>query len=129
LFNANEISCIEFVMREARPTFEILLATVLCVTILHAGTPGSFRGKIVTGPHAATEKNWIYIEGRNGMVRRVDVSHAEVGYDEDVVTAERLPKPQDGLIAGVEVRVTAEQGTDGEWRAGKVEILKVASGH
>lgn len=58
------------------------------------------------------------------MARRVDVSRARVVYDESVPTATRLPKPEDALVAGAEVRVTAEQGSDGEWRASRVEILK-----
>ena len=91
---------------------------------LSAGTPGSFRGTIVEGPHDATGKNWIYVQSRNGMARRVDISHARVSYDESVPADARSPKPEDALTAGVEVRVTAEQGSDGEWRASRVEILK-----
>jgi len=89
-----------------------------------AGTPGSFRGTIVDGPHDAAGKNWIYVQGRNGMARRVEISHARVVYDESVPSATRLAKPKDALTAGAEVRVTAEQGSDGEWRASEVEILK-----
>ncbi len=92
-----------------------------------AGTPGSFRGTIVDRPHDAG-KNWIYVQGRNGMARRVDISHARVSYDEDVQTGSRLPKPEEALIAGAEVRVTAELGSDGEWRASSVEILKKQPG-
>lgn len=87
-----------------------------------AGTPGSFRGTIVDGPQA--DKNWIYVQGRNGMARRVEISHAQVVYDEDVPAAERRPKPEEALTTGTEVRVEAEQGSDGEWRASQVEILK-----
>lgn len=58
------------------------------------------------------------------MARRVDISHARVSYDESVPTATRLAKPEDALTAGAEVRVTAEQGSDGEWRASQVEILR-----
>lgn len=92
-----------------------------------AGTPGSFRGTIVDGPHDAAGKNWIYVQGRNGMARRVDISHARVSYDESVPTAARLAKPEEALIPGAEVRVTAEQGSDGEWRASQVEILRKQS--
>jgi hypothetical protein len=92
--------------------------------MVSAGTPGSFRGTIVDGPHDAVSKNWIYVQGRNGMARRVDISHARVSYDESVPTATRLAKPEDALTAGAEVRVTAEQGSDGEWRASQVEILR-----
>lgn len=90
--------------------------------LLSAGTPGSFRGTIVAGSSA--EKGWLYVQGRNGMARRVEISHAQVRYDEEVPAGERQPKPEDALVVGAEVRVTAEQGSDGEWRASEVEILK-----
>ena len=92
--------------------------------LVNAGTPGSFRGTIVDGPHDAASKNWIYVQGRNGAARRVDISRARVSYDDDVPAATRLPKPEEALVTGAEVRVTAEQGIDGEWRASRVEILK-----
>jgi hypothetical protein len=95
---------------------------VMVTAELLAATPGSFRGKIVEGPIAA-EKNWLYIQGRNGMVRRVDVSHSRVEYDEDVPAAGRSRNPQDALKPGVDVRITAVQGSDGEWRASLIEIL------
>ncbi len=97
------------------------------MALLASGTPGSFRGKIVGGPNSA-QKDWLYIQGRNGMVRRVDVSHAHVEYDEDVPAASRSRNPQDALKPGVEVRITAEQGSDGEWRASRVEILDSGAG-
>jgi hypothetical protein len=72
-------------------------------------------------------KGWIYVQGRNGSARRVEVSHAKIAYDEDVPAAERNAKPEEALVPGSEVRVTAEQGSDGEWHATEVEVLKVAS--
>ena len=102
-----------------------LTILILCTT-LSAGTPGSFRGTIVDGPHSAG-KSWIYVQGRNGMARRVDISRARVTYDEAVPTTTRLAKPEDGLVPGAEVRVTAEQGSDGEWKASAVEILRAAA--
>jgi hypothetical protein len=100
-------------------TAALLLSATLIVT---AGTPGSFRGTIVDGP--SMQKGWIYVQGRNGMARRVEIAHAQVTYDDDVPAAERGAKPEDALVVGAEVRVTAEQGSDGEWRASEVEILK-----
>ena len=95
---------------------------ILC-SVGYAGTPGSFRGKIVEGPHAAMEKGWIYVQARNGMVRRVEISHAQVEYDEEVPAASRPGDPRNAVKAGVEVRVTAEQDSDGEWIASRVEVL------
>ena len=103
----------------------VALAIIVLLNLaIHAGTPGSFRGTIVDNPQNGAGKNWIYVQGRNGMARRVDVSHARVMYDDEVPASARLPKPEDALTAGVEVRVTAEQDDNGEWRASRVEILK-----
>ena len=110
-------------MRELRKSFWTVTLILGIGVAVSAGTPGSFRGTIVDGPHSG-EKNWIYVQGRNGMARRVDISRARVIYDESVPTAGRLAKPEDALISGAEVRVTAEQGSDGEWKASRVEILR-----
>ncbi len=111
-------------MNSLRHSSGLLWVILSLSAFVYAGTPGSFRGKIVEGPHAAAEKDWIYVQARNGMVRRVEISHAQVEYDEDVPAARRSRNPQDGLKAGAEVRITAEQGSDGEWRASAIEILK-----
>jgi len=102
----------------------VSLLSTLSISV-SAGAPGSFRGTIVEGPSTA-KTSWIYVQGRNGMARRVDISRARVSYDESVPAAIRRAKPQEALIKGAEVRVTAEQGSDGEWRASRVEILKIA---
>ena len=105
-----------------------LRAAVVIVlwTLLASATPGSFRGTIVENPNAT--RGWIYVQGRNGTARRVEVAHAKIEYDEDVPAAERSTKAEDMLIPGSEVRITAEQGSDGEWHAERVEILKSAEG-
>ena len=110
-------------MRELQKSFWMAALILGICAAASAGTPGSFRGTIVDRPHSA-EKNWIYVQGRNGMARRVDISRARIVYDEDVPTAGRLAKPEDALTDGAEVRITAEQGSDGEWKATRVEILK-----
>ena len=101
----------------------ILLIAVLAM----AGTPGSFRGTIVDGPLGASGSRWIYVQGRNGAARRVEVSHARVSYDEAVAAAGRQGKAADALVPGAEVRVHAEQDAQGEWKASWVEILKTAA--
>lgn len=111
-------------MHGLRQSSRLLPLILLLSTLVCAGTPGSFRGKIVEGPHAAAEGNWIYVQARNRVVRRVEISHAQVEYDEDVPAAGRWHNPQDALKAGAEVRITAEQGSDGEWRASRIEILE-----
>jgi hypothetical protein len=97
-----------------------------------AGTPGTFRGFIVAAPvssdHSVEPKqaDWLYVEGRNHMVRRVALAHAQIIYAETVPAAERQKDPARSLIKGAEVRVTAEPDGDGEWQAQRIEILKIA---
>ena len=102
-----------------------VLLGALC-TLSQAGTPGSFRGKVVEGAQGTSDAGWLYVQGRDGSVRRVDISHASVGYDDTVPADQRKPAAREQLAAGAEVRVTAEQGRDGEWRASRVDILKTA---
>lgn len=116
---------IEFCMRVTRFLATILL-TVLIMSTAYAGTPGSFRGTIVEGDQGAPKEGWLYVRGRNGSIRRVDISQAAVAYDEDVPADERKLSAREQLVVGAEVRVTAEQGNDGEWRASRVEIVKPA---
>jgi len=61
-----------------------------------------------------------------GMLPPDKEHQAKVEYDEDVPAAERSSKAEEALVPGSEVRVTAEQGSDGEWHAERVEILKSA---
>src|ERR1041385_2905124 len=103
-------------MRWMRRVAPCLLAVLLC-TVAQAATPGSFRGEVVEGDKGAPESGWLYVRGRNGSIRRVDISKAAIGYDEDMPADERKSSAREQLIVGAEVRVTAEQGNDGEWRA------------
>ena len=110
-------------MRKLPISLSIIPSILLSLVFAYAGTPGSFRGKVVESAQSAIDPNWIYVEGRNKMVRRVEISHARIEYSEDVPAANRKLKPRLALITGTEVRITAEQGSDGEWRASRVEIL------
>jgi hypothetical protein len=60
------------------------------------------------------------------MLRRVSLEKAEVVYSDQVPTQQRDRVPANALAAGAEVRVIAEQDEAGEWRALRIEILKVA---
>lgn len=94
-------------------------------TLALAAVTGSFAGTVVSGPEQST--SWIYVEGHNHSVRRVNVTRAKVRYSEEVPLAERK-EPVPALTDGTEVRVTAEQDESGEWRATEVDILKPAAG-
>ena len=100
-----------------------VLACALSVALC-AGTPGIFQGQVFRDQNASP--GWIYVQGRNGMLRRVEISRARVLYAPSVPAADRAKNPAQDLIPGAEVRVTAEQDGDGEWRASRVEILKIS---
>jgi hypothetical protein len=101
----------------------LLSIVAFLVAAVLAATPGSFRGTVVESDEARPESGWIYVKGRDGGIRRVDISHALIAYADDA-GQEQSGEPRRDLVAGAEVRVTAEQGSDGEWRAKSVEILK-----
>ncbi|HET8887755.1 MAG TPA: hypothetical protein VFQ41_02555 [Candidatus Angelobacter sp.] len=85
---------------------------------------GTFRGKITDPPaNQPAVKGWIFVQGRNRMLRRVEVAHAEIVYGEEVPASEHHTCNADCLKAGQEVRITAHQDSSGEWRAKRVEIL------
>jgi hypothetical protein len=88
-----------------------------------AGTPGSFRGVIVDGPESEQRVGWIFVKGKNGLLRRVEIAKAKVAYADSYPTEKRLGSPRFALKPGIEVRVTATQGKDGEWHAVDVEIM------
>ena len=90
---------------------------------------GTFSGKIADPPSGEPAvKGWIFVEGRNQMLRRVEVAHAEIVYGEEVpASSQRHNCNSDCLIKGQEVRITAHQDASGEWRAKRVEILKIAT--
>jgi hypothetical protein len=92
-------------------------------------TEGTFLGTIVDPPAQQTAApGWIFVQGRNHMIRRVDVTHAAI------IPAQKPSGGQSGkcgpecLAVGQEVRITAEQDTAGEWRAKRVEILSPEPG-
>jgi hypothetical protein len=96
----------------------------MMTSALLAGTPGVFRGTLVSGPgNEKIDGRWIYVKGRNGSLRRVEISRAKVVYMDSVPETKREKMPEAALKPGAVVRVTAEQDKDGEWRAEEVELL------
>lgn len=101
------------------------MASILLLAVATlAGTPGSFRGTVVEGPEAERHQGWIFVQGKNGMLRRVEIVNASIHYDDAYPQAKRKKAPRFAIKAGVEVRVTAAQGKDGEWHATEVEIME-----
>jgi hypothetical protein len=109
---------------KTRAAAGLLLFTLLVPYL--AATPGTFRGRIVEAPAGKEHEGWLYIQGRNKMLRRVALANAAVVYSDQVPSHQREKEPAHSLSPGTEVRVTAEQDADGEWRALRIEILKVA---
>lgn len=104
--------------------FGLLLSSPMAFAV-----DGTFSGKIADPPASEPAvKGWIFVEGRNQMLRRVEVAHAEIVYGEEVPTSSQQHKcNSDCLIKGQEVRITAHQDASGEWRAKRVEILKMTT--
>lgn len=107
-----------------RPHRAQIAATLLLIlsSLAVAKTPGIFRGMLV---HDA-DPHWIFIHGRNGAVRRVEISQAQIKFNDSVPAGERRSGMRVADIKeGAEVRITAEQDGAGEWRASEIEILKI----
>ena len=100
-----------------------LVVFLLLATLAYA-TEGSFRGTLITPPDTEPTQGWLYVKGRNGLIRKVEVSHARVSYSEDPST-EGKQTAADKLEPGTEVRVTAEQDSTGQWRASEVEVINM----
>lgn len=83
---------------------------------------GLFKGKLVREQCADSA---VFIQARNGSLRRVNVGRAVITYHKDVAASKRSADPKDGLRRAGQVLVTAVQGEDGEWTARKIEILTV----
>ena len=75
----------------------------------------------------APHPGWIYVQGRNHMLRRVEVSHAEVVFGEQVPASQQRECHAECIEVGQEVRIIAEQDSNGEWRAKRVEILRLVT--
>ena len=89
---------------------------------------GTFRGKVIDPPIAeAPVPGWIFVQGRNRMLRRVEVAHAVVVFGDEIPPKQRHKCNSKCLGPGQEVRVTARQDSAGEWRARRVEILRLAT--
>jgi len=100
-----------------------VVAILLISSCVWADTPGTFRGVVIHGPELTP--GWMYLRGANGQVRRVAISRAQVVYSDSVPAGQRQKTPATSISAGTEVRVTAQQDKNGEWRATRIEILSL----
>jgi hypothetical protein len=122
---------LENTTRQLGITMSMKMGWVTCLIfgLLIAGVPvfaadGTFRGKVIDPPgDTPLVPGWIYVQGRNRMLRRVEVAHAVVVFGDEIPSDQRRKCNSECLSAGQEVRVTARQDSAGEWRAKRVEIL------
>ena len=106
----------------------VSLAAVVAFLLTFAfATLGSFQGTLVAPPPEQSSTQVIWVQGRNHMVRRVEIGHAVVRYDDDVPGSQRSARAEEALAPGAVVMVTAEQDGNGEWQAREVRILKPAA--
>ncbi len=105
-----------------------IFVSVLAALPALAGSIGMFGGKVVRNAGQDPPGKWIYIKGRSGSMRRVEVSKAHFEYLDSVPRASRSAKPLDDLKDGAVVQVTAEQDQrSGEWIATAVLFVRLSS--
>jgi hypothetical protein len=103
--------------------FTLLGCLLVLVGSLSAGPIGTFQGELMDGPHAG----WLFVKGRNGMLRRVSLGKAKVEYAPEIPANRRQIDAIRALQRGAVVRVTAEQDSEGEWRAQSIVLLKLST--
>jgi hypothetical protein len=105
-----------------RRATQIGLLLLALASGLHAGPSGTFLGTLVSASGSRAEARWIYVKGKNGVIRRVEISAAKVAYGEGVPREQRKQPAVAALEPGTEIRVTATQDNSGEWHASRIEI-------
>lgn len=103
------------------------LALTIQMGMGQAAASGEFRGVIAASHFVKPSEKWIFVQGRNGLLRKVNITRARVVYDDAVPVDQRRERPSYSLIEGAEVRVNAKQDADGEWNALQIVIMKMAS--
>lgn len=111
----------------------LLLLTLAASSAFAGSITGVFQGTVVQVPAAKSQAQgssksaprWMYVQGKNGSIRRANIAKAVIEYDEDYPQAKRHKQPAESLIKAAVVRVTAQQdqAKDGEWQATNVLIV------
>lgn len=106
----------------------ILLSAILLFSVPLLAVDGMFQGRVVNAPASVARRaGWIFVQGRNHMLRRVEVAHAEIVFGDNIPVSQRHKCNFHCLEVGQEVRIIAEQDGQGEWRAKRVEILRLVT--
>jgi hypothetical protein len=96
----------------------------LAVAIPVFATKGIFQGRVVEGTKRETGR-YIYVAGRSGYMRRVNIERCRVQFGAGIAASQRVRSAAESLRDSAEVRVTAEQSANGEWIATDILILKL----
>ncbi|HET9181470.1 MAG TPA: hypothetical protein VFP59_05005 [Candidatus Angelobacter sp.] len=108
----------------------VLLSAILLASVPLLAVDGMFQGRVVDAPPSVTpHPGWIFVQGRNHMLRRVEVAHAVIDFGNDIPISQRHKCNFRCIEVGQEVRIVAEQDGQGEWRAKRVEILRLVTNH
>jgi len=104
---------------------------VLVVALLFSwygfAADGTFQGTVIKTPsQMEAVPGWIFVQGRNHLLRRVEVAHAVIFLGRQTDRRHRSCNLE-CLTVGQEIRITAVQDSSGEWRAKRVEILRGGS--
>src|SRR5947209_18006140 len=95
---------------------------VLNLLVLLAGSvwavDGTFQGKVIDPPsNLPKPQGWIYVQGRNHMLRRVEVAHASIVFPHSVPDSQHRQCGSECRTARMEARSTVAEDHSGEWRA------------
>jgi len=102
----------------------LFLALLVTSALPLFATAGTFQGRVVEGTKREAGR-YIYVAGRGGFMRRVNIQKCRVRFGADVPPSQRVASASESLKDSAEVRVIAEQGKDGEWMASEIVILKL----
>ena len=108
------------VKRQQRLALAICLFTALPMF----ATKGIFQGLVVEGTKREAGK-YIYVAGRAGYMRRVNIQRCRVRFGESIPSSQRVQSAVESLRDSAEIRVTAEEDSHGEWVASEIVILKL----
>ncbi len=93
---------------------------------LAEGPIGIFEGRVVQGT-SREAGTYIYVQSKNGNMRRVRIKGARVYYADSVPAIQRTRAAAECLREPSQVRITAEQNKNGEWNAREIMILRLPS--
>src|SRR4051812_9581019 len=101
----------------------LMLALLFMVPLMAANTSGVFRGVLVENPKGEQANGFVFLRARNGTMRKVETSKAQVAFDESVPKEQQMGAASEALKPGADVQIPAEQSTDGEWHASRIDIM------